>query len=183
MAEFKIQAYVANLERYNEGALEGEWISFPTTPREMERLLSRIGVESAENMSIPNDAFFIANFATDLPGDIDRISQFDSLEKLNYLAGRLEEMDDRDFARFTQALHQRIELPESGVDGLINLTFNLDQIRLQPEAVRVNGFSLRPMLPRAPSSPCRPAASAGCAGIWTGAETASSQAGRIRMPA
>ena len=147
MAEFKIQAYVANLERYNEGALEGEWISFPTTPREMERLLSRIGVESAENMSIPNDAFFIANFATDLPGDIDRISQFDSLEKLNYLAGRLEEMDDRDFARFTQALHQRIELPESGIDGLINLTFNLNQIWLQPEAVRVNGFSLRPMLP------------------------------------
>ena len=147
MAEFKIQAYVANLEWYNEGSLEGEWISFPTTPREMERLLSRIGVESAENMSIPNDAFFIANFATDLPGDIDRISQFDSLEKLNYLAGRLEEMDDRNFARFTQALHQRIELPESGIDGLINLTFNLDQIRLQPEAVRVNGFSLRPMLP------------------------------------
>lgn len=122
-------------------------ISFPTTPQEMERLLSRIGVESAENMSIPNDAFFIANFATDLPGDIDRISQFDSLEKLNYLAGRLEEMDDRDFARFTQALHQRIELPESGVDGLINLTFNLDQVRLVPGSVRVNGFSLRPMLP------------------------------------
>ena len=146
-AEYEEQVVLAYEDYLSDGYLEGEWISFPTTPREMERLLSRIGVESAENMSIPNDAFFIANFATDLPGDIDRISQFDSLEKLNYLAGRLEEMDDRDFARFTQALHQRIELPESGIDGLINLTFNLNQIWLQPEAVRVNGFSLRPMLP------------------------------------
>ena len=147
MSEFKIQAFLANLEKYNEGSIEGEWVSFPTTPAELESVLSRIGLDSVESFNVPSDQFFIPNFATDLPGDTDVLSSFDSVEKLNYLAGRLEELNDSQFERFTEALHQRVELPESGIDGLINLTFNLDRIELMPKAVRADSFSMRPMLP------------------------------------
>ena len=113
MNNFKLQAFIASVDQYNEGHLVGEWVSFPTTPEEISAALERVGVNDPDSLSVPSSDFFIADFATDLPGDIDQYSQFDSLEELNYLAGRLEEMDTAEFDHFRSIVQNRTPIPES----------------------------------------------------------------------
>ena len=37
-----IEAFVTNLGKYNEGMLVGEWVKFPTTEEEMQKVFERI---------------------------------------------------------------------------------------------------------------------------------------------
>ena len=39
-----IKGFVANLEKYLEGELIGEWITFPISEEELNEVLKRIGV-------------------------------------------------------------------------------------------------------------------------------------------
>ena len=39
-----IEAFITNLGKYNEGALIGEWVSFPATPEEVKKALEKIGI-------------------------------------------------------------------------------------------------------------------------------------------
>ena len=147
MSEFKLNAFVANLDKYNEGELVGEWVSFPVTASEMENILPKLGLQSIDSFGPEAADLIIADYTTDLPGDSFVLSPFESLDHLNYLAGRLQSMDDRELARFMYALQQHVEIPGPGVAGLINLSYNLDNIELTPQAVTFDGISLRPMLP------------------------------------
>lgn len=36
------EAFVTNLGKYNEGALVGEWVKFPTTQEEMQKVFERM---------------------------------------------------------------------------------------------------------------------------------------------
>ena len=36
------EAFVTNLGKYNEGMLVGEWVKFPTTEEEMQKVFSRV---------------------------------------------------------------------------------------------------------------------------------------------
>ena len=38
------EAFVTNLGKYNEGMLVGEWVKFPTTEEEMQKVFERIGI-------------------------------------------------------------------------------------------------------------------------------------------
>ena len=42
------QAFVTNLGKYNEGELVGEWVKFPTTEEEMQKVFERIGIGSKD---------------------------------------------------------------------------------------------------------------------------------------
>ena len=42
------EAFVTNLGKYNEGALVGEWVKFPTTEEEMQKVFERIGIGSKD---------------------------------------------------------------------------------------------------------------------------------------
>ena len=46
MDDCVFEAYVTNLGKYNEGALVGEWVKFPTTPEEMQEVFKRIGINA-----------------------------------------------------------------------------------------------------------------------------------------
>ena len=39
------EAFVTNLGKYNEGMLVGEWVKFPTTEEEMQKVFERIHLE------------------------------------------------------------------------------------------------------------------------------------------
>ena len=47
------EAYVTNLGKYNEGALVGEWVKFPTTEEEMQKVYERIGIGSKDDFGNP----------------------------------------------------------------------------------------------------------------------------------
>ena len=38
------EAFITNLDKYNEGFLVGEWVEFPVTNEEMQAVFKRIGI-------------------------------------------------------------------------------------------------------------------------------------------
>lgn len=126
MSEFELQAFVTNLGKYNEGELVGEWVSLPTTPEEMRAVLDRIGIGHPDAFGVPYEEIFITDYDTDLYGVQDELGEYENLDKLNYLASRLDELSSYELDKF-KAVLEAGDIPESGIDGLINLTYNLDR--------------------------------------------------------
>ena len=47
------EAFITNLGKYNEGVLVGEWVKFPTTAEELQKVFERIrGVKVARGISL-----------------------------------------------------------------------------------------------------------------------------------
>lgn len=127
MSDFELKAYVTNLGKYNEGELVGEWVSFPVTAEEMQQVFDRIGINERY------EEWFITDYDTDLYGISDILGEYTNLEKLNYLAGRLEELASYELDEYKAVLESGLGLPEDDLDGLINLTYNLDRYDIIPD--------------------------------------------------
>ncbi|MBR5316027.1 MAG: antirestriction protein ArdA [Firmicutes bacterium] len=63
-----LRTYIANLGKYNEGFLVGEWVDLPITEEELEEVYERIGIseEPDENGNIYEETA-IHDYETDLP--------------------------------------------------------------------------------------------------------------------
>ena len=119
------EAFVTNLGKYNEGALVGEWVKFPTTQEEMQKVFERIGIGSKDEFGQVYEELFITDYECPLHGVYDVLGEYESLDKLNYLAGRLEELDKWDQEKLVAIMDSGCD--EVGdIDDLINLTYNLD---------------------------------------------------------
>ena len=119
------KAYITNLGKYNEGALVGEYLKFPTTTEEVQALLKRIGIDGVRYEEI-----FIADFETNVAGLRNHLGEGESIDELNYLASLLDELDNGQKAKYEAAL----SLGEytGSVKDLINLTQNLDCYEFYP---------------------------------------------------
>lgn len=124
MDEAIFEAYVTNLGKYNEGELVGEWVKFPTTSEEMKKVFDRIGI-NAEYEEI-----FITDYDTDLYNVTGTLGGYPSLDKLNYLAGVLAELSTEEREKYEAVLESGLSLGQEGIDGLINLAYNLDNYDL-----------------------------------------------------
>ena len=119
------EAFVTNLGKYNEGALVGEWVKFPTTEEEMQKVYERIGIGAKDDFGNPYEEIFITDYECPVHGVYDMLGEYESLDKLNYLASRIEELDKYDQEKFAAIMEAGCEAV-SDIDDLINLTFNLD---------------------------------------------------------
>lgn len=117
-------AFITNLGKYNEGELVGEWVGFPVTPEEMQEVFKRIGIGQTDEFGQPYEEWFIADYDCPIPGLYDCLGEYASLDELNYLANKIEEMSVSEQECFEAA----VELGEytGSVQDLINLTENLD---------------------------------------------------------
>ena len=113
------EAYITNLGKYNEGALVGEYLKFPTTAEEVQALLKRIGIDGVRYEEI-----FITDYDGYMPGLYAHFGEYESIDELNYLASLLSEMDQSELEKF-EAVLETGEYSGS-VKELINLTQNLD---------------------------------------------------------
>lgn len=113
------EAYITNLGKYNEGALVGEYLKFPTTTEEVQALLKRIGIDGVRYEEI-----FITDYDGDLPELYANFGEYESIDELNYLASLLSEMDENDLEKFEAVLDTGEH--SGSVKELINLTQNLD---------------------------------------------------------
>ncbi len=114
-----IKAYITNLGKYNEGALVGEYLKFPTTTEEVQALLKRIGIDGVRYEEI-----FITDYDGDMPELYANFGEYESIDGLNYLAALLSEMDESDLEKFEAVLDTGEH--SGSVKELINLTQNLD---------------------------------------------------------
>lgn len=116
-----IEAYVTNLGKYNEGELVGEWVKFPVTLDELKAVYERIGIDAE------HEEVFITDYDMDLYGVSKQLGEYESLDKLNYLAGLLENLSVPDREKYEAVLESGISIEQSGIDGLINLAYNLEK--------------------------------------------------------
>ena len=119
------EAFVTNLGKYNEGQLVGEWVKFPTTEEEMQKVFERIGIGSTDEFGQPYEEWFITDYECPVNGVYDMLSEYESLDKLNYLASRIDEMDKWEQEKFVAIMEAGCD-EVSDIDDLINLTYNLD---------------------------------------------------------
>ena len=119
------EAFVTNLGKYNEGQLVGEWVKFPTTEEEMQKVFERIGIGSTDEFGHVYEEWFITDYECPVHGVYDMLSEYESLDKLNYLASRIDEMDKWEQEKFVAIMEAGCD-EVSDIDDLINLTYNLD---------------------------------------------------------
>ena len=94
------EAFVTNLGKYNEGELVGEWVKFPISAEEMQKVFERIGIGSKDEFGQPYEEWFITDYECPVSGVYDMLGEYENLDKLNYLAARIDEMDKWDQEKF-----------------------------------------------------------------------------------
>jgi antirestriction protein len=92
-----IKACITNAGKYGEGELTGVWHRFPTTPEALAQTLERIGVDFNRY-----EEWFITDYETSIKGI--RISEFESLDSLNYLASKIDGLEEWDVEHLQAAL-------------------------------------------------------------------------------
>ena len=124
------EAFITNLGKYNEGALVGEWVKFPTTAEELQKVFERIGIGSKDDFGHPYEEWFITDYDCYVDVLYEMLGEYENLDELNYLASKLEELDDHDYEHFQAAM--QVSDYTGSVKDLINLINNLDKYEIYP---------------------------------------------------
>lgn len=98
------EAFITNLGKYNEGELVGEWVKFPTTSEELQKVFERIGIGSKDDFGNPYEEWFISDYDCYVDGLYEKLGEYENLDELNYLASKLDELDDHDYNHFQAAM-------------------------------------------------------------------------------
>ena len=128
--DYPFAAFITNLGKYNEGELVGEWVKFPTTAEELKEVFKRIGIGQKDDFGNPYEEWFITDYDCYVDGLYSKLGEYENLDELNYLASKLDEMDQSDYAKFQAAME--IGDYTSSLQEIINLTENLDCYEIYP---------------------------------------------------
>ena len=127
---YPFAAFITNLGKYNEGELVGEWVKFPTTAEEMKEVFKRIGIGQKDDFGNPYEEWFITDYDCYVDGLYDKLGEYESLDELNYLASKLDEMSDSEYAQFQAGMEMGDHC--GSLQEIINLTENLDCYEVYP---------------------------------------------------
>ena len=129
--DYPFAAFITNLGKYNEGDLVGEWVKFPTTPEEMQKVFERIGIGQKDDFGQPYEEWFITDYDCYVDGLYDKLGEYENLDELNYLASKLDEMSQGEYEQFQAAME--IGDHSGSLQEIINLTENLDCYDVYPD--------------------------------------------------
>lgn len=118
------RAYVANLGKYNEGEILGEWVSFPLDDEAREDLLIRLKLahrdDSGELVSGYQDStgaiyeeYIILDYDSDEEFPTDKFGEYASFDELNDHAERFAAFDDCEKLAFRAAVEEFYNLKEA----------------------------------------------------------------------
>ena len=127
---YPFAAFITNLGKYNEGELVGEWVKFPTTAEELKEVFKRIGIGQRDDFGQPYEEWFITDYECYVDGLYDKLGEYESLDELNYLASKLDEMSDSEYAQFQAGMEMGDHC--GSLQEIINLTENLDCYEVYP---------------------------------------------------
>ncbi len=122
--DYPFAAFITNLGKYNEGELVGEWVKFPTTAEEMKKVFERIGIGKKDDFGNPYEEWFISDYDCYVGNLYDKLGEYESLDELNYLAAKLDDMDRYEYNQFLAAMEMGDHCRD--LQEIINLTENLD---------------------------------------------------------
>ena len=128
--DYPFAAFITNLGKYNEGELVGEWVKFPTNAEELKKVFDRIGIGQKDDFGQPYEEWFITDYDCYVGALYDKLGEYENLDELNYLASKLEEMGQGEYAQFQAAME--VGDHSGSLQEIINLTENLDCYDLYP---------------------------------------------------
>ena len=129
--DYPFAAFITNLGKYNEGELVGEWVKFPTTAEELKEVFKRIGIGQKDDFGQPYEEWLITDYDCYVDGLYSKLGEYESLDELNYLASKLDEMSQGEYEQFQAAME--IGDHSGSVQEIINLTENLDCYDVYPD--------------------------------------------------
>ena len=129
--DYPFAAFITNLGKYNEGSLVGEWVKFPTTAEELQKVFERISIGQKDDFGQPYEEWFITDYDCYVDGLYDKLGEYENLDELNYLASKLDEMSQGEYEQFQAAME--IGDHSSSLQEIINLTENLDCYDVYPD--------------------------------------------------
>ena len=109
----------------------GEWVKFPTTAEELKEVFKRIGIGQRDDFGQPYEEWFITDYDCYVDGLYDKLGEYENLDELNYLASKLEEMSDSEYAQFQAGMEMGDHC--GSLQKIINLTENLDCYEIYPD--------------------------------------------------
>lgn len=118
----RIKIFLTNLQKFNEGALIGEWIKLPVAEDELEAVMERIGIRNGY------EEYFITDYESSIANL--EISEYTSVGEVNELSRQMEELDDWDYEKLCAVIEA--ESPTS-VKAILALLTELDDFDLIPE--------------------------------------------------
>ena len=128
--DYPFAAFITNLGKYNEGELVGEWVKFPTTAEELKEVFKRIGIGQRDDFGQPYEEWFITDYDCYVDGLYDKLGEYENLDELNYLASKLDEMSESEYAQFQAGMEMGDHC--GSLQEIINLTENLDCYEIYP---------------------------------------------------
>ena len=129
--DYPFAAFITNLGKYNEGELVGEWVKFPTTAEELQEVFKRIGIGRKDDFGNPYEEWFITDYDCYVDGLYDKLGEYENLDELNYLASKLDEMSESEYAQFQAGMEMGDHC--GSLQEIINLTENLDCYEVYPD--------------------------------------------------
>ena len=128
--DYPFAAFITNLGKYNEGELVGEWVKFPTTAEEMKEVFKRIGIGQKDDFGQLYEEWFITDYDCYVDGLYSKLGEYENLDELNYLASKLDEMSNSEYAQFQAGMEMGDHC--GSLQEIINLTENLDCYEVYP---------------------------------------------------
>ena len=129
--DYPFAAFITNLGKYNEGELVGEWVKFPTTAEELKEVFKRIGIGQKDDFGQPYEEWFITDYDCYVDGLYSKLGEYENLDELNYLASKLDEMSESEYAQFQAGMEMGDHC--GSLQEIINLTENLNCYEVYPD--------------------------------------------------
>ena len=129
--DYPFAAFITNLGKYNEAELVGEWVKFPTTAEELKEVFKRIGIGQKDDFGQPYEEWFITDYDCYVDGLYSKLGEYENLDELNYLASKLDEMSESEYAQFQAGMEMGDHC--GSLQEIINLTENLDCYEVYPD--------------------------------------------------
>lgn len=129
--DYPFAAFITNLGKYNEGELVGEWVKFPTSAEEIRAVFDRIGIGQKDDFGYTYEEWFITDYDCYVDGLYDKLGEYENLDELNYLAAKLDDMTQGEYAQFQAAMEMGNHC--GSLQEMINLTENLDCYDVYPD--------------------------------------------------
>ena len=91
----KIEGFITNLGKYNEGELIGKWIEFPISDDELQNVLKEIGCYYVDDDGVEHNVEYEEYFFTDWNNNISfDFGEYPNLEEVNEFAERVEALSE-----------------------------------------------------------------------------------------
>ncbi len=129
--DYPFAAFITNLGKYNEGELVGEWVKFPTSAEEIRAVFDRIGIGQKDDFGYTYEEWFITDYDCYVDGLYDKLGEYENLDELNYMAAKLDDMTQGEYAQFQAAMEMGNHC--GSLQEIINLTENLDCYDVYPD--------------------------------------------------